>query len=63
MAIFQSRNKCILIWQPCNPPKISLNSINLELANLYSLNSSLEYTEAKRQYKAKLTAAFFSTGF
>ena len=62
MAISKSRNKCILIWQLSNPQN-SLNSKNLELANLYSLNSSLEYTEAKRQYKAKLTAAFFSTGF
>ena len=56
--IFKSRNKCILIWQPLIPQNEFYKS---RIGK--SLNSSLEYTEAKRQFKAKLTAAFFSTGF
>ena len=63
MAIFQKQKQMYLDLANPLSPKIPQNSINLELANLYSLNSSLEYTEAKRQFKAKLTAAFFSTGF
>ena len=42
MAIFQKQKEMQLDLANPHYPKISLNSINLELANLYSLNSSLE---------------------
>ena len=61
MAIFQKQKQMyILIWQPLTPQNFT-EFYKSRIGK--SLNSSLEYTEAKRQFKAKLTAAFFSTGF